>query len=159
MLDSATAYGIVKITKINEFGEVTERLFKNQLTDYARAQAANMWVGPTAANYIVPTVPSQIKIGTGSPTPPLTSTDPTDTALWVLLGGTGTKNLDFSTVWLDYTSQYSTTYNQGEAVGAWTEAGLFDSSDNMFAHVQLTDFTKETGDTVTVQWNVIHIGN
>ncbi len=73
--------------------------------------------------------------------------------------GTGIQNLDFSTVWLNYTSQYSVTYNTGEAVGTWTEAGLFDVNNSMFAHVQLPSFVKLTGDTVTVQWSVIHIGN
>jgi len=157
--ESATAYGYVLISKTSESGVTTQHTFKNQLSNFARAQAAYMWVGPTAANYIVPTVPSSIQIGTGAPVAPLTNVDPTDTALWAPMGGTGTKVLDFSTVWLNYTSQYSVTYNVGEAVGAWTEAGLFDALGNMFAHVQLIGFSKLSGDTVTVQWNVLHIGN
>ena len=118
-----------------------------------------MWVGPVAANYIAPTVPTKIQVGTGSPIPPLTSTDPTDTALWTPMGGSGVQNLDFSTVWMNYTSQYSVTFLQGNAVGTWTEAGLFDAANNLFAHVQIPSFIKLTGDTVTVQWNVLHIGN
>jgi len=157
--ESATAFGLVIINKTSESGVLTKHTFKNQLSNFARAQAANMWVGPTAANYVVPTVPSSIQIGTGAPIAPLTSVDPTDIALWAPMGGTGIKVLDFSTVWLNYTSQYSTTFNTGEAVGAWTEAGLFDTLGNMFAHVQLTGFSKLSGDTVTVQWNVLHIGN
>lgn len=162
MIEAATAYGYVRLIKTDEHGEVTEHLFKNQLTNYAKSQAANMWVGPTATNYVVPTIPSQIKVGTGSPTPPLTGTDPTDTALWTAMGGTGTQPLDFSTVWLTYTSQYSVSFLPGEATGTWTEAGLFDSAsptNNMFAHVMLSNYVKASGDTVTVQWNVLHIGN
>lgn len=156
--ETATAFGIVRIIKRNSEGEIVEdHLFKNQLTNYARQQAANLWAGPAANNYVPVTLPTTIQVGTGAPTPPLTGVDPTDTGLWTAMSGSS-KTFDYSTVWLNYTTQYAVTYQQTDAVGTWTELGLFQGA-NLWAHVQLTNFVKASGDTVTVQWNVLHIGN
>lgn len=152
-LESSTAVGYVHITKHDSDGNIIEkRTFKNQLTNYSRACAANMWAG----NFVQ--IPSSIQVGTGSPTAPATGVTQADTELWTPMDGT-LKVCDFATVWLTYNTQYSVTYDQPEAVGTWTELGLFDPSGNLWSHVQLNNFVKEATTAVTVQWQIQHIGN
>jgi hypothetical protein len=151
--ETATAVGYVHIMKHDAEGNLVEdRWFKNQLTNYARNAAAQMWCGTS-----LPT-PNSIQVGSGSPTAPITGVQQTDTALWSPMAGT-LKVVDFATVWLGYNSQYSATYQQSDALGTWTELGLFDANGNLWSHVQLNNLTKDSSSTITVQWQIQHIGN
>jgi hypothetical protein len=151
--ESATAVGYVHIQKHDANGcLIYDRTFKNQLTNYARSASAQLWAGVHLAT------PSYIQIGVGSPVYPKTSVDPTDTALWTPVDGT-LRQCDFATVWLNYNTQYSVTYQQADAIGTWTELGLVDANGNLWSHVMLDNFSKDSGETVTVQWQVQHIGN
>lgn len=154
--DKAVAVGYVHIIKKNANGDVIlEKVYKNQLTYYARQSSAQLWAGiwVNPANYIA--------IGTGQPPVNGGTTSPSDTALWSELSGSR-KQCDFVTTWLQYNTQYSVTYQQTDAVATWYELGLFDASSggNMWAHVYLPGgFPKANGDIVTVQWQVQHEGN
>jgi hypothetical protein len=162
MSDSLEAVGHVLVTKRDKkTGEVVfEKLFKNQITNYARGQVAIMWTG-TMVN-----TPSQIAVGTGSST---VGTSSNDTKLWTEL--TGTRQLvDYAATWLTYYVQYSVTYDQTEALGTvtsgnptgqitLTEAGLFDALGNLWSHVQLNGVTHDNTTTLSIQWQVLMKGN
>ena len=111
-----------------------------------------MWTG---ASLVTPT---RIELGNGTPTYPLTTTDPTDTTLWAASAPT-LKVCDFAVVWLSYYSQYSVTYQTGDAVGTWTECGLLDINGNLWSHVALNNFVKLNTQTVTVQWQIQHLAS
>lgn len=157
--DAAISRGYVRLIKSNANGEVIyDQTHKNQLTFYARSSSAKLWTGAYNYQNTFP-VPSQIQVGTGAPTAPKTSVDPSDTALWTPMANT-LKVLDYPPqVWMTYNTQYAVTYGQSEAVGDWTELGLFDSGPNLWSHIQLSNFTKASGESVTVQWSINHVGN
>lgn len=151
--ETATAVGYVRLIKHDANGVlIYDQIHKNQLTTYARSASAQMWTGNAIAT------PNSIQVGNGSPTVPRVGVDPSDTALWAPMAGT-LRVCDFTSVWLTYTTQYSITYQQSDANGDWTEIGLFDKNGNLWSHVAVTGFTKNSGETVTVQWQIQHIGN
>lgn len=165
MNDAMNAIGVVRVTKRDKrTGVITfDTVFKNQITNYARISVANLWTGASVA------VPSMIAVGTGAPTPPATSTSPSDSALWTELTGTR-KTVDYATTFLQYYTQYSVTYQQTEAIGtvttgnptgsiALTEAGLFDANGNLWSHVSLTGVTHDNTTTLSIQWQVLQNGN
>lgn len=128
---------------------VSDNLVKNTLTNYAKNASAQMWVGTSLVT------PTKIELGNGAPTLPLTTTDPSDTALWAAVSATMAV-CTFTVVWLSYYSQYSVTYNAGTAVGTFTECGLFDVNGNLWSHVALNNFIITSTQTVTVQWQIQH---
>lgn len=151
--ESTLAVGHVHITKHDAEGRlIHDKWYKNQITNFAKNATAQLWTGA-----VLP-IPSAIQVGNGSPTLPSTGVDPYDTSLWSPISDTF-KQCDFTSVWLNYTSQYSVTYQQSEAIGTWTEVGLFDSQSNLWSHVAISEFTKSSGETVTVQWQIQHLGN
>lgn len=151
--ETAMAVGFVRLIKHDNDGRlVYDNTFKNQLTLYARQASANLWAGSFMAT------PSHIQVGIGSPTYPNLFVDSSDTELWDAVPET-LKQCNFVTTWLTYNTQYSVTYEQSEANYQWTELGLLDANGNLWSHVQLTDFVKDFGETVTVQWQIQHIAN
>ena len=151
--DSFQTIGHVRILRHAADGSlISDTLHKNQLTNYARNASAQIWTGT------VITTPTKIQLGNGVPTYPLTGVDSTDTNLWTPAPAT-LKVCDFVTVWLSYYSQYSVTYATSEAVGNWTEVGLFDSLGNLWSHVALNNFLKLGTETVTVQWQIQHLAS
>lgn len=155
--DSLEAYGTVRVIKRNVKGEVIhDQLFKNQITNYARSQAAIAW-GQSFSG--VPVVfPSMIAVGTGAPSSGQSGTTPNDTSLWSELSGTR-KTVDYAQQWLNYYIQYSVTYQPTEAQGSLTEAGLFDANGNLWSHVQLNGVTHDSTSTLSIQWQVLMKGN
>lgn len=153
--DYAVAVGWIRLIKRNALGEVTfDDVYKNHLTNFARRSSAQLWIGQTLSGG----TPSQIQVGNGSPTAPKTGVDPTDTALWSPIAGSmKSMSAGYPTTWLTYNSQYSVDYLQNEVNGDWTEVGLFDSAGNMWSHVAISNFSKDSTETVTVQWQVSHI--
>jgi hypothetical protein len=151
--DVAQAIGYVRIIVQESDGSlVSDTLHKNTLTNFAKNASAQMWTGTVLAT------PTKIELGNGAPTPPLVTTDPTDTNLWAPVSAT-MKSCDFTTVWMSYYSQYSVTYQTTDAVGTWTECGLFDANGNMWSHVVLNNFIKLNTQTVTVQWQIQHLAS
>lgn len=168
-MDTLTAIGMVRVIKRDIVtGEVVfDKRYKNQLTNYARAQAALAW-GQSVNNTVV-MFPSKIAVGTGSPPNGQTGTTPNDTALWAELSGTR-KTVDYAQQWLQYYIQYSVTYQQTEAIGtitqqnptgsiSLTEAGLFDANGNLFSHVMLSGVTHDNTSTLSIQWQILMNGN
>lgn len=156
-MDSLEAYGTVRVIQRNNQGEVIQdTLLKNQITNYARSQAAVAW--GQSVNGIPVMFPSQIAVGTGSPPPGTSGTTPNDTALWNELSGTR-KTVDYAQQWLTYYIQYSVTYQTTEAQGSLTEAGLFDANGNLWSHVQLNGVTHDNTSTLSIQWQVLMKGN
>lgn len=164
MDDIFNAIGTVHVVKRDLAGNtVFEHTFKNQLTTYARQTSAGLWVGN-----LLPT-PTLIAVGTGSPTPPATSTSSADIALWTEMAGTR-KTLDYATTFLQYYSQYAVSYDQSSAIGTvnggnptglitLTEAGLFDVNGNMWSHVLMNGVTHDNQSTLSIQWQILHNGN
>ena len=151
--DKVQAIGHVRVLRHAADGSlISDELLKNTLTNYAKSASAQMWTG---TSLVTPTI---IMLGNGLPIAPLEGTDPTDTALWQA-AGTTMKTCDFVTVWLNYYSQYSVTYQTTEAVGTWTEVGLFDVNGNLWSHVALSNFLKDGTETVTIQWQVQHLAS
>jgi hypothetical protein len=126
--------------------------FKNEATKYAlsyiAATIANGWTAPTQT--IVP--PSIIELGTGTGTP-----TPLDTGLWAPAPATINP--------CSIVQQYLGNYIQFVAgwqptapiQGVWTEAGLFDTAGNLWAHVSL-NITINAGEMLTAQWTVGFVG-
>lgn len=115
MNDTMTAVGNVLVTKTDiETGKVVyEKWFKNQITNYARQQAASAW--GQSVNQVSPTFPSMISVGTGSPSGGITGTTPNDTALWSEVDGSRV-NVDYAQVWMQYYTQFSATYQQTQVL-------------------------------------------
>lgn len=150
-------------------GEVIfDRLFKNQITNYARMQMVQAW--GQSVNGVFPTFPSMIAIGTGSPPSGQNGTSPSDAALWNEFSGSR-KQVDYAQQWLNYYIQYSVTYQNTELLGVvdpvnnpygtinLTEAGLFDSQGNLFSHVMLNGVTHDNTSTLSLQWQILQKGN
>lgn len=162
MRDSMEAVGYVRVVKTDkETGKVVfDKVFKNQITNFARQQVAQLWTGAYVA------VPSMIAVGTGSSD----GTSPNDLTLWAELAGTRQK-VDYATTFLSYYVQYSVTYDQATALGAvdatnnptgqitLTEAGLFDANGNLWSHVQLNGVTHDNTTTLSIQWQILQKGN
>lgn len=173
MIDSLTAFGIVRVLKRHKDTGIVlmDTTFKNQITNFARQQSAQMWSGLVntvgIASNVLP--PSKIQLGTGSPTAPATGTTANDTGLWTPLGSS--KALDTSTVWMQYYSQFTVTFLSTEDIGTVdpvnnptgqitiTEAGLFDANNQLWSHVAFTGVTHDNTSTLSVQWQVLMQGN
>lgn len=165
-MDSVTAVGTVRVTKRDlKTGEVIfDQTFKNQITNFARQQAALLWAGQVVAT------PSMIAVGTGSPPTGTSGTTPNDTALWNEFSGSR-KQVDYASPWLSYYTQYSVTYQQTEVLGTvdpqnnptgsitLTEAGLFDANGNLWSHVALNGVTHDNTSTLSIQWQILQQGN
>lgn len=162
MHDSITAVGYVRVVKHDLDGNlIFDRWFKNQITNFARTQAANAWASLPVK------FPSQIAVGTGSPTSG-GNTSPDDTALWSEVSGSR-KAMDYAELWLDYYTQYSVTYQSTEVLDPNNttnnesinilEAGLFDADGNLWSHVILNGVTHDNQSTLAIQWQVYQQGN
>lgn len=165
-MDSVTSFGTVRVIKRHkDTGLVLfDETFKNQITNYARGQAAALWAG------IPVPIPSKISIGNGTPTPPVTGTTPNDNGLWAEILNSK-KVVDYTVVWLQYYTQYAVTYDQTQALGVYdattnpyssipvNEAGLWDSNGNLWSHVVLKNVAHDSQSTLTIQWNIQQIGN
>lgn len=110
-MDAMESVGWVRVTKRDkETGEVVyDKWHKNTITNYAMQQCALMWTG------VMPQVPSQIAVGTG--TGYGNGTQASDTYLWSEFSGSR-KQVDYAETWLNYYTQYSVTYQSTEVLGA-----------------------------------------
>jgi hypothetical protein len=164
-MDASLAYGTVRVMKHDKKTGLLlfDETFKNQITNYARGQAAGLWAGLPIYT------PNQISLGTGSPPSGQTGPTPDDTGLWSEIAGSK-KKIDYATTWLQYYTQYSVTYLQTEAIetitgsnpnGAIqiTECGLWDSYGQLWSHVQLSGVSHDNTSTLSIQWNILQLGN
>lgn len=154
-MDCVRSYGTVRVIKtdVETSKVVFDKTFKNQITNYALTQAAMMWAGQSGV-----IVPTRIAVGNGSPPVGQTSTTPGDYALWSEITGTR-RDIDYTITWLQYYTQYSLTYQNNEAQGPITEAGLLDADGNLWSHVIFADLTHDTTSTLSIMWQIQQIGN
>jgi hypothetical protein len=168
--DGMEAIGYVRVIKrdIKTGKVIFDKLFKNQITNYARTQMVQAW--GQSVNGVIPIFPSQIAVGTGNPPSGQSGTSPSDSALWNEVSGSR-KQVDYAQQWLNYYIQYSVTYQQTEVIGTvdltnnpygsinLTEAGLFDANGNLFSHVMLNGVTHDNTSTLSIQWQILQNGN
>lgn len=155
IIDAISHVGTVTVLKhdVKTGKLIYKENFKNQITNYALSQVALAWAGQSGINY-----PNTITVGTGTPPAGQSGTLPTDTMLWNELAGTRL-TCTYISAWLTYYTQYSVTYSQTQAIGTLTEAGLLDSGGNLWSHVILNNIVHDSTSTLTIQWQVAHIGN
>lgn len=117
MMDALEAVGHVRVIKkdIKTAEILLDKLFKNQITNYARTQMVQAW--GQSVNGVFPSFPSKIAVGTGTPPAGQNGTTPNDTSLWNEYGGSR-KQVDYAQQWLQYYIQYSVTYQNTEALAA-----------------------------------------
>lgn len=127
-----------------------EYKFHNKTTNYTRQYMAQILTGAVVMPLVLP---SQMELGTGSGTPSATDTD-----LFVPVVGT-LKPLSNTQVYLTYYAQYVCAWQTTDPItGTWTEIGLKDANNNLWAHAS-TGITVNTGEMLVGQWQVQILGN
>lgn len=126
---------------------------KNKITNYARQYLASILVNQSLPYPLI--TPSKMELGTGSGT-----TAATDTNLWTPATATLKACSNIQT-YLTYYAQYTCTWLTSDPVqGTFTEIGLFDSNNNLWAHSAIaSNFTVNAGEVLVAQWSVCIQGN
>ena len=146
LIDSGIkAKGMVKVTKTNEFGVVTQEFeVPNLVVATGKIYIAGKMIAQAADT---PTHMSHMGIGTGT-----ASRSDADTGLGtqtgrVLLSGNLQENNSIT---------YTATFPAGTGTGAITEAGIFNASINgtMLCRTVFPVVNKQAGDTIAVTWKV-----
>lgn len=142
--DNIKMIGEIQLTLIGEDGKIkSEALFPNLVVSTGKAFVAQRMTSNTT------TLMSHIAIGTGTEGPAIT-----DTILdsEIIRKQFSSANVSSNTV------TYIATFLPGEGVGAITEAGIFNSqtanSGVMLSRTTFPVVNKESGDTLTITWNV-----
>lgn len=143
--------GIVNVTVRESDGTiVSQQTYHNKETNYMK-QTLTKWLygysNTSNAGFNVQLPPTMIGAGTGTGT-----VSATDTALWQPLPGT-LKNCDQILFTRGIYAQYNLTYQQSDPSATYTELGLFDTNNNLWAHVSINQ-TKTSSQTLTVQWMI-----
>lgn len=140
-----TPKGMVKITKTNSLGEITQEFeVPNLVVTAGKIYIAGKMIATTTNS---PVAMTHMAIGTGTATP-----IDTDTALGtqtgrVLLSGNLQENNSIT---------YTATFPAGTGTGAITEAGIFNAAvaGTMLCRTVFPVVTKQAGDTIAVTWKV-----
>lgn len=140
--------GIIRAVKRDaETGEVvSDNLYNNTDTYYMRSTVANWLAGVKTTTTAPP--PTQIGAGNGFGTP-----SPSDTTLWSPISGTQ-RTVDSTSLSQGIYAQFNITYQTTDPTGAYTEVGLFDANNNMWAHAVINEI-KSSGQTLTIQWMIL----
>lgn len=119
---------------------------KNSVTNYTRSIIVQILTNTTQGVL----GPSQMELGTGTGT-----TSSTDTDLWSPINGT-LKPCSTIQVYLTYYAQYICTWLSTDPIqGTWTEIGLKDTKNNLWAHSALTqNLTVNSGEMLIGQWTI-----
>jgi hypothetical protein len=119
---------------------------QNTVTNFARRQIVSVLTNSVSS--IIP--PSKMELGTGSGTP-----SASDTNLWSPSAPT-MKQCSSIQAYLTYYAQFICTWLSTDSIqGSWTEVGLFDSNNNLWAHSAITlGVSIATGDALAAQWSV-----
>lgn len=119
---------------------------KNTVTNFARQQIVSILTNSVSS--IIP--PSKMELGTGSGTP-----SASDTALWSPSAPT-MKQCSSIQAYLTYYAQFITTWLSTDSIqGSWSEVGLFDSNNNLWAHSAIPlGVSISTGDAMACQWSI-----
>lgn len=140
--------GIIRAQKHDaETGElISDNHYFNTDTLFMRQSVAS-WLAATQTTTSVPP-PTQIGAGNGIGIPAAT-----DTALWSPIANTQ-RTTDSITLTYGMYAQFNITYQTTDPVGAYTEVGLFDANNNLWAHAAINEI-KSSGQTLTIQWMVL----
>ncbi|MCZ8512397.1 hypothetical protein O9H85_08115 [Paenibacillus filicis] len=149
--------GEVTITVKNEDGSVASLKKYNTITNYMKSSLAKWLSGTPNSGVGAVLPPTQIGAGNGSPPFGINGTLPTDTALWSAISGTQ-RNCDSIQVSQGYYAQYNLAYQTTDPAGFYNELGLFDSNNNLWAHVSINQY-KSSSQTLTVQWMVYMVAD
>lgn len=150
MLQDMQIKGIVRVTVKEQDGTVVSQQYHNLVTNYMKNSICG-WLSNTQTTSST-LYPTKIQAGNGFPPYPSTGPDPSDTVLWSPIGGT-LKTCDSVMVSQGYYAQYNLTYQTTDPVGAYTELGLFDANNTMWAHVYINQYKSAT-QTLSVQWMI-----
>lgn len=147
MIQNIRFYGIVKaqVRDATTGTLIRETEYHNTDTYFMRASVAKWLAGTATTSTLTP--PSQIGAGTGFGTP-----SPSDTALFAPISGTQ-RNCDSISTALGYFAQYNLQYQTSDPNGPYSEVGLFDANNNLWAHASISEY-KASGQTLTIQWMV-----
>lgn len=140
--------GIIRATVRDAYSGdiISQNHYFNTDTNYMRKTVA-AWLTGTLTTTSAPP-PTQIGAGNGIGTPAAT-----DTTLWSPIAGTQ-RVCDNTMTTQGYYAQYNITYQTADPNGAYTEVGLFDANNNLWAHASINEI-KSGGQTLTVQWMVM----
>jgi hypothetical protein len=127
---------------------VSDNTYFNTATYYMLGTIAG-WLAGTKTTTSAPP-PTQIGAGNGIGTP-----SPSDTALWSPISGTQ-RDCDDIMVTRGVYAQYNITYQTTDPNGPYTEVGLFDASNNLWAHASINEI-KSDGQTLTIQWMILTV--
>ncbi|AFK87699.1 hypothetical protein Tsac_2846 [Thermoanaerobacterium phage THSA-485A] len=143
--------GEVKLLVIKDNKIIRRIQEHNTVTNYARQYIVNVLTN--AISYPLQ-LPSQMELGTGTGTPAGTDTD-----LWSPASAT-LKPLSGIQPYLTYFAQYVCTWQTSDPIqGTWTEIGLKDAANNLWAHAAISNFVVNSGEMLVCQWTIQILGN
>lgn len=142
-----------KLLELINSGKVTWKrkyINKNKVTNYALNYIAQI----LSSAAVLPLVfPSKMELGTGAGTP-----SGSDTNLWTPSAPT-MKACSNIQLYLSNYAQFITTWLTSDPItGTWTEAGLFDEKNNLWAHIA-SNITVNAGEMLVGQWQIQIVGN
>jgi hypothetical protein len=140
--EKTKATGIVRITKTNSIGQITEEF---EVPNLVVTTGKNFIAGKIVATTNSPVAMTHMAIGTGSATPAAG-----DTAL-----GTQTARVALSSAAAsNNTVTFTATFPAGTGDGALTEAGVFNASSGgtMLCRTTYPVVTKGAGDAISITW-------
>jgi hypothetical protein len=122
--------------------------FKNLVTNNGRNTMARLLAGTSTdtVNYL------ELGTGTTNPSASDTTLGTSDTATWKAIGA--------SSVYASVYAMFELTYGTSEAVGTWTEMGLFagatstPDSGALFSRV-LSSWEGQSGQTKSISWRIL----
>jgi hypothetical protein len=143
--------GIVDLFVIKDNKIIRRIQEHNTVTNYARQYIVNVLTN--TISYPLQ-IPSQMELGTGAGTPASTDTD-----LWSPASAT-LKPISSMQPYLSYFAQYVCTWQTSDPIqGTWTEIGLKDAANNLWAHAALSGFVVNSGEMLVAQWAIQILGN
>jgi hypothetical protein len=122
----------------------------NKVTTYALNYIAQML---TTTVYTPSVLPHQIELGTGTTTPQASDTTLT-TPVPATMQACSTIQV-YNNIYAQYISVWQST---APIVNTWTEAGLFDINNNLWAHT-VFNLVVNSGEMLISQWQIQIVGN
>jgi hypothetical protein len=143
--------GIVDLFVIKNNKIIRKMQVHNTVTNYARQYMVYMLTNVISYPLLIP---SKMELGTGTGTPAGTDTD-----LWTPASAT-LKLISNMQPYQSYFAQYVCTWQTTDSIqGTWTEIGLKDTNNNLWAHASLPSFVINTGEMLVAQWAIQILGN
>lgn len=154
-------HGVYRITRRDQHGQIVSRNeYRNTICTTGKATIARFLNGEISS-----VAPVYGAIGTGAPTAPLTTVDPSDTQLWAEVSQANTGRVQLaanSRATNVLTWDFFWTTSQGQPSGGTsvlTEAAVFllasvtPGSGSLLSHVVISE-TKSVSETLTVEFSI-----